>query len=87
MVKTLKRAWYPTAKFDQVRRSLGFLTPRFSIYCPLSPPFPDFSERRFWRLPGQLGVVLAMLMERVPSAESKCSEVELARGSLGPIGC
>jgi hypothetical protein len=52
---------------------------------PLSPSFPDFPERRFWRLPARLGVVLAMLMERVPLAESKCSEVELARGILSAV--
>ena len=52
---------------------------------PLSPSFSDFPERRLWWLPAQLGVVLAMLLERVPLAESKCSEVELARGILAAI--
>jgi hypothetical protein len=52
---------------------------------PLSSCFPDFPERCLWRLPVQLGVVLAMLMEHVSLAESQCSEVELARGILSAI--
>ena len=52
---------------------------------PLSPSFPDFPERRFWRLPAQLGTVLAMLMACAPLAESECSEVQLARGILSAI--
>jgi hypothetical protein len=46
---------------------------------PLSPSFPDFPEKRFWRLPAQLAVVFAMPMEYVILAESDCEEVELAR--------
>ncbi|KIM79119.1 hypothetical protein PILCRDRAFT_568223 [Piloderma croceum F 1598] len=49
---------------------------------PLSPSLPDFAERRFWRLPAQFGVVLAMLIEHALTADSTCEEIELARTIL-----
>jgi hypothetical protein len=46
---------------------------------PLSPSLPDFAERRFWRLPAQLGAVLAMLVEHALTADSTYEEIKLAR--------
>jgi hypothetical protein len=45
---------------------------------PLSPSLPDFAERRFWRLPAQLGAVLAVLVAHALTADSTCEEIKLA---------
>ncbi|KIM80695.1 hypothetical protein PILCRDRAFT_9500 [Piloderma croceum F 1598] len=51
---------------------------------PLSSSDPEFLESCYWRLPIMSGVVLAMLLERLPPTIT-CKEVRLARAIIGHL--
>jgi hypothetical protein len=64
--------------FDSL--ALAGTTPPMSLgYIPLSPQHPEFSERRYWRLPLQIEAVLSGLMDRVGKLPYECEEINLVQ--------
>lgn len=49
-------------------------------FIPLSPSFPSYGEKHYWRIPIRLHVVLTILLLRTATTPSKgrCEEVKLA---------
>src|ERR1700728_1398282 len=64
--------------FDSL--AMAGTTPPMSLgYIPLSPTYPEFHQRRYWRLPLQIEAVFAALMDRVGTLAYECEEIHLVQ--------
>jgi hypothetical protein len=64
--------------FDVLAISDGVDTPTYSI--PLLPAHPEFTHRRYWRVPARPEVMLMILMERIRHVtDPGCEEIKHAR--------
>jgi hypothetical protein len=65
--------------------SLESDAPVVSGFIPLSPGDLGYNERRYWRIPVRLYVILTMLLERVILIPGGCEEVGLAQGIFSKL--
>jgi hypothetical protein len=62
--------------FDPLARSPGAIS---LGYIPLSPQDLEFQQQRYWRLPLDIGAVLAALIVGVGFGPNRCTEISLVK--------
>jgi hypothetical protein len=69
--------------FDPLARSPGAIS---LGYIPLSPQDLEFQQQRYWRLPLDIGAVLAALIVGVGFGPNRCTEISLVKDIAAILG-